>query len=212
MPTKLKTKTEPRPLDNSTRLRDNAVHALDKATPQRLQQLLQVLLLIMLASSVALSFSSPAAAWLALAVFAAAAFAVALRLPESERRAGLALAALLFALTAFFVFFASLGGELAQKIFLLPLFTAFFLAFFMIARRFLFSSPAKARVLACTKNWVVVRVERGSLASDAAPGVYAARCAGSARNLREGDSVLVRFQAKGLLGSLGAGKREAVID
>ncbi|MFH0973341.1 MAG: hypothetical protein V1817_00950, partial [Candidatus Micrarchaeota archaeon] len=41
--------------------------------PQRLQQLLQVLLLLMLASSVALSFSAPAAAWLALAVFAIAA-------------------------------------------------------------------------------------------------------------------------------------------
>ncbi|MFH0973342.1 MAG: hypothetical protein V1817_00955, partial [Candidatus Micrarchaeota archaeon] len=175
-----------------------------------------VLLLIMLASSVALSFSAPAAAWLALAVFAIAALAVALRLPESERRAGLALAVLLFALSAFFVFFASLGGELYQKIFVLPLFTAFFLAFFIVARRFLFSAPAKARVLACTKNWVVVRVERGSLASEAAPGVYAARCAerraGDARNLKEGDFVLVRFQAKGLLGSLGAGKREAVID
>ena len=209
MPTKqLKAKAKPNHFNNAA------------AAPQRLQQLLQVLLLIMLASSVALSFSAPAAAWLALAIFAIAAFAVALRLPESERRAGLALAVLLFALSAFFVFFASLGGELYQKIFLVPLFIAVFLAFFIAARRFLFSAPAKARVLACTKNWVVVRVERGSLASEAAPGVYAARCAerraggarGNARSLKEGDSVLVRFQAKGLLGKFGVGEREAVID
>jgi hypothetical protein len=149
--------------------------------------------------------------------------------PVGERRAGFALACLLLVLAAFFVFFSSLYAadptNRAERLLVVPLFLAAFLAFFLLARKFFFSSPVQARVLAVAGagagEWAVVRVERArslsSLSSDVRPGVYAARCARRGRalklkKLRKGDVVRVRFSGKGVFGWLGRNSCEAVID
>ena len=170
---------------------------------------LQIFLLLMLFSSVALSFGDLRTAIAAFFVFGVAAFYAASRLRDSERRAGYALWALVALLAAFFVWFASLDSESrAANLFLAPVFVVFFLALFFAVKRFFFS-VFEGRVVESKGKWVVVRVER-SLAGGAAPGVYAVKRGGgkSGKKIVAGSVVRLRFKT-GFFG-LGGG-REAVI-
>ena len=170
--------------------------------------ILQALLLLMLFSSVALSFSDLLSALAVFFVFGAAAFYAATRLRASERRAGYALFALVAVLAAFFVCFASLDSESrASNFFLVPVFVIVFLALFFAVKRFFFSI-VEARVVESKGNWLVVRVER-SLAGGAASGVYAVkRDKQRNRGIAVGSVVRLRFKT-GFFG-LGGG-REAVL-